>query len=72
MNNLEKKISRLEFYSNQLIIFNPIKKLDGYKYKLDIMEKTLLKLVQEKCALLNRHLKDNFNKLDKYLIDYAF
>lgn len=71
-NTLEKKTARLEFYYHKLSLFNPAKKLDSYKYKLDIIEKFLLKAVREKYAASNTLLKEYFRRLDQYMIDYMY
>ena len=49
-NKLEKKAARLEFYSHKISLFNPAKKISSCKYKLDIIEKSLLRVVREKYA----------------------
>ena len=71
-NKLEKKAARLEFYANKISLFNPAKKLDSYKYKLDTIEKALLRAVREKYAASNSLLKEYFRRLDQYMIDYRF
>lgn len=72
LNKLEKKSSRLDFYFHKLSLFNPAKKLDGYKYKFDIIEKSLLKAVKEKYAVSYRQLKDGSRCLEQYIVDYLF
>lgn len=71
-NKLDKKVSKFEFYANKLNLFNPVKKLDSYRYKLDIIEKSLLRAVREKYAALNRQLKDNSRLLEQCMVDYLF
>ena len=71
-NKLDKKVSKFEFYANKLNLFNPVKKLDSYRYKLDIIEKSLLRAVREKYAALNRQLKDNTRLLEQCMVDYLF
>ena len=53
-------------------MFNPAKKLSSYKYKLDIIEKSLLRAVREKYAVSHSLLKETFRRLDQYMIDYRF
>lgn len=71
-NKLEKKAARLEFYYNKISLFNPAKKLSSYMYKLDIIEKSLLRAVREKYAASNSLLKEYFRRLDQYMIDYRY
>lgn len=71
-NKLEKKTARLELYSHKISLFNPAKKLSSYKYKLDIIEKSLLRAVREKYAVSHNLLKETFRRLDQYMIDYRF
>lgn len=71
-NTLEKKAARLEFYYHKLSLFNPAKKLNSYKYKLDTIEKALLRAVREKYAASNNMLKEYFRRLDQYMIDYRY
>lgn len=71
-NKLEKKAARLEFYSHKISLFNPAKKISSCKYKLDIIEKSLLRAVREKYAASNNMLKEYFRRLEQYMIDYRF
>lgn len=71
-NKLEKKAARLEFYSHKISLFNPAKKISSCKYKLDIIEKSLLRAVREKYAESNNMLKEYFRRLEQYMIDYRF
>lgn len=71
-NKLEKKAARLEFYSHKISLFNPAKKISSCKYKLDIIEKSLLRVVREKYAESNNMLKEYFRRLEQYMIDYRF
>lgn len=71
-NKLEKKAARLEFYYNKISLFNPAKKLSSYMYKLDIIEKSLLRAVREKYAASSNLVKEYFRRLDQYMIDYRY